>query len=306
VSEPTGDADAELRDALATLRETRAEDSQARLARLTDRAWLALNCAVVEHANPLPALLPDVPRDEVRRIFTSRTGRVDFEQAFAFYLHARALWSRWSGDAPPGPLLEFGCGWGRILRFWLRDLPPHQIYGADCFSYAVNWLRRTRNPAHVLHVAPEPPLPADLPPFSLIYAFSVFSHLSEDLARRWIAELGARLRPGGLLVVTTRGRVFLDEIEGALTLPEAPAGMQRTLDAIRDPAAIRRRLDAGDFVFVQTHDGDGELRGEHYGEAWIPRAWAEGVGRAGGLALVAFDEAVAGVDQPVMAFRRDA
>jgi len=82
--------------------------------------------------------------------------------------------------------------------------------------------------------------------------------------------------------------------------------MQRTLDAIRDPAAIRRRLDAGDFVFVQTHDGDGELRGEHYGEAWIPRAWAEGVGRAGGLALVAFDEAVAGVDQPVMAFRRDA
>ena len=48
------------------------------LERIADREWLELNCAVVENANPLPELLPDVPRDAVRQIFTARGGRVDF------------------------------------------------------------------------------------------------------------------------------------------------------------------------------------------------------------------------------------
>jgi len=295
-----------LRATIEALRGDGSDAPRTRLARLTDREWLELNCAVVEGANPLPELLPDVPRDEVRRIFTARDGRVDFEQAFAFYVHARALWRRWQGaDVAPGPLLEFGCGWGRILRFWLRDLPPEELWGVDCFSYAVNWFRRTRNPARVLHVDPEPPLVGDLPAFALIYAFSVFSHLSEDLARRWIAALGARLRPGGLLVLTTRGQVFLDELEAARAAPPESDRMQRTLAALPSAHEVRRRLAAGEFLFLQTHEGDGELRGEHYGEAWIPRGWAERVGREAALRLVAYDEAVPGVDQPVFAYCKE-
>jgi len=295
-----------LRSTLASLRSDATHESRSALARLPDREWLELNCAVAEDANPLPELLPDVPRDEVRRIFTARGGRVDFEEAFAFYVHARALWRRWNGaDLRPAPLLDFGCGWGRILRFWLRDVRPEELWGVDCFSYAVNWFRRTRNPARVLHIDPEPPLVGDLPAFSLIYAFSVFSHLHEDLARRWIAELAARLRPGGLLVLTTRGPVFLDELEAARAAPPENAHMERTLAAIPSPDAVRRRLAAGEFVFLQTHDGDGELRGEHYGEAWIPRRWAEAVAAECALRLVAFDEAVPGLDQPVIAYRKE-
>jgi SAM-dependent methyltransferase len=295
-----------LESTLATLRSSPTGAPHFALARLTDAEWLELNCAVAPEANPLPELLPDVPRDAVRQIFTARGGRVDFEEAFAFYVHARALWRRWTGtEASPRPLLDFGCGWGRILRFWLRDVPAEDLWGVDCFSYAVNWFRRTRNPAHVLHIDPEPPLGNDLPAFSMIQAFSVFSHLHEDLARRWIRELAARLRPGGLLVVTTRGRRFLDELDSIRAAPPDAAHIQRTLGAIPAPEALRQRLAAGEFVFVQTHDGDGELRGEHYGEAWIPRGWAEAVASEAGLRLVAYDEAVPGVDQPVIAYRRE-
>ena len=81
--------------------------------------------------------------------------------------------------------------------------------------------------------------------------------------------------------------------------------MERTLAAIPSPEAVRRRVAAGELVFLQTHDGDGELRGEHYGEAWIPRRWAEAVAADPALRLVDFDEAVPGVNQPVFAYRRE-
>ena len=293
-------------DSLRATIEALRREGAGTLARLTDPEWLELNCAVAADSNPLPALLPDVPRDAVREIFSARGGRVDFEEAFAFYLHARALWQRWGdADRPAGPLLDFGCGWGRILRFWLRDVPRDDLWGADCFSYAVNWFRRTRNPARVLHIDPEPPLVGDLPAFSLIYAYSVFSHLHEGLARRWIRELATRLRPGGLLVLSTRGRIFLDELEAVHAVTPDSAHLQRTLSAIPSPNALRQRLAAGEFVFVQTHDGDGELRGEHYGEAWIPRPWAEAVVADTPLRLIDFDEAVPGLDQPVIAYRKE-
>ena len=45
--------------------------------------------------------------------------------------------------------------------------------------------------------------------FDLIYAISVFTHLTEELGRAWIAELRRLLRPGGLLMFTVHGRACL-------------------------------------------------------------------------------------------------
>ena len=275
------------------------------LQQLDDHSWLELNCAVQADRNPLREILPDVPSDTTRRAFTSRGGREDFEQAFSFYRHARR-WCEREGVPrwKEGRVLDFGCGWGRVLRFWIKDLDPDQLWGVDCLSYAMNWFERTRNPAHGRRIDQEPPLEGELPLFSLIYAFSVFSHLSEDLARRWIHHLATRLCPGGLLILTTRGREFLADLESKQSAG-AEGYTERVLETAPPIDGVRRRLEEGELVFWETQGEEGgELRRDLYGEALIPRRWAEPAIAGTALRLLAFEEGVPAVDQAILTFRK--
>jgi len=49
--------------------------------------------------------------------------------------------------------------------------------------------------------------------FDIIYAYSVFSHLNEDTHLKWIEEFSRILKAGGLLLVTTQARRFIDFCE---------------------------------------------------------------------------------------------
>jgi SAM-dependent methyltransferase len=55
----------------------------------------------------------------------------------------------------------------------------------------------------------EPPLPYEDGSFGLIYAFSVFTHLTEALQHAWMRECARVLRPGGLLLISTMGEYYL-------------------------------------------------------------------------------------------------
>src|SRR6266850_951076 len=78
-------------------------------------------------------------------------------------------------------LLDFGCGWGRIIRFFLKDVEPSALYGVDPVEDMVS-LCRTDNRWCAFEVSPRRP-PSRFPDghFDLIYAYSVFSHLSEEV-----------------------------------------------------------------------------------------------------------------------------
>ena len=56
-----------------------------------------------------------------------------------------------------------------------------------------------------------PPLPHAAGSFDFVYAFSVFTHLSEAAHERCLSALHAGLRPGGALVVTIRPPAYLHE-----------------------------------------------------------------------------------------------
>jgi 2-polyprenyl-3-methyl-5-hydroxy-6-metoxy-1,4-benzoquinol methylase len=51
--------------------------------------------------------------------------------------------------------------------------------------------------------------------FDLIYALSVFTHLSEPLQRFWITELTRIVRPGGHLFITLHGASYLPSLSAA-------------------------------------------------------------------------------------------
>src|SRR5205823_4268503 len=86
-----------------------------------------------------------------------------------------------------GAILDWGCGCGRVLRHW-SDLPRTLVHGCDINPKMVDWCRDNLSFAEVAVTGLTPPLPYADSTFDLIYAFSVFTHLTEELQREWMEE----------------------------------------------------------------------------------------------------------------------
>ncbi len=109
-------------------------------------------------------------------------------------------------------LLDFGCGCGRVVRRW-RDLPSTHVRGSDYNRRLVAWCRGSLTFAEFRVNQLEPPLPYGTGEFDFVYAISVFTHLTEELQGTWMRELERVLAPGGLLVITTKGRSRLGPLD---------------------------------------------------------------------------------------------
>jgi SAM-dependent methyltransferase len=107
-----------------------------------------------------------------------------------------------------GSILDFGCGCGRVLRNW-HGLQGTKLYGTDNNPALVEWSRRNLTFADVRSNSLEPPLAFADAEFDLIYALSVFTHLTQELQTAWIDELSRVLKPGGHLVVSAHGERYL-------------------------------------------------------------------------------------------------
>jgi SAM-dependent methyltransferase len=104
-------------------------------------------------------------------------------------------------------ILDFGCGCGRMARWW-SDLPQLAIHGCDYNKELVNWCQENLPFVQARVTDLDPPLPYSDGSFDLVYAFSVFTHLSIELANRWVAELERIVKPGGLLWFTIHGMSY--------------------------------------------------------------------------------------------------
>jgi SAM-dependent methyltransferase len=102
-------------------------------------------------------------------------------------------------------VLDFGCGCGRTLRWFVERGQSWQLYGTDVDAQAVSWCRHNLASVSFGVNPPMPPLdyPDDM--FDLVLAISVFTHLNEDYQFRWLEELSRILRPNGILLLTVHG-----------------------------------------------------------------------------------------------------
>ena len=109
-------------------------------------------------------------------------------------------------------MLDFGCGCGRVTRNWVGLTSVH-VSGTDLNGPAVDWCRRYLPFARFEENGLEPPLVFGDDSFDLVYALSVFTHLTADLQVAWRDELRRVIRPGGFLLVTTHGTSYLPRLE---------------------------------------------------------------------------------------------
>jgi SAM-dependent methyltransferase len=107
-----------------------------------------------------------------------------------------------------GALLDFGCGCGRVLRHW-HSLAETRVHGTDYNPRLIDWCREHIPFATYGVNELEPPLRYHDSQFGLVYAISVFTHLTEDLQAKWMAELARVLRPGGYLIISTHGEPYM-------------------------------------------------------------------------------------------------
>jgi SAM-dependent methyltransferase len=153
------------------------------------------------------------------------------------------------GETPEAaaPILDFGCGCGRVARQWHEmDVGLH---GCDVNPKMIDWCRRNLRGRFDTN-ALEPPLPYPDSSFGLVYAFSVFTHLPERLQHAWIDEMERVLRPGGFLLFSTLGEYYV--------------ALNRLTGGERDA------FDAGRLVVLFD-----EHAGESFCSAYHPRTYVE-------------------------------
>ena len=184
------------------------------LLRLAYRAWEELQAL-----RPRERPRVDGPPLPPRRLMVRVAGTADPDW---FLRSGRAAYDAIVDHVPLEAIdsvLDFGCGCGRVTRRW-RGLDG--IHGSDMSRDAVEWCRRNLAFARFETNSLAPPLAFADASFDLVYALSVFTHLTVELQRAWLAELARVLRPNGLLLVTTHGAAYAERLA-----PEERAGFAR-------------------------------------------------------------------------------
>jgi SAM-dependent methyltransferase len=107
-------------------------------------------------------------------------------------------------------VLDFGCGSGRALVGWYAENPERRLFGCDLNEELISWAKRhLPDGLHLDRNFLNPPLPYSDRTFDMIQAISVFTHLALDTQRLWIQEFKRVLKPGGYLLVTLHGEIYL-------------------------------------------------------------------------------------------------
>jgi len=103
-------------------------------------------------------------------------------------------------------ILEWGCGPARIIRH-LPDLLDEscEIFGSDYNSSTIDWCKKNIPNINFSKNNLQPPLEYQSNFFEIIYATSVFTHLSEEMHYAWFKELKRLCKPNGIIFLTTHG-----------------------------------------------------------------------------------------------------
>ena len=107
-------------------------------------------------------------------------------------------------------ICEWGCGPARIIRHiasFLKDR-NFSLTGFDYNPSTIKWCQEHIPGITFKQNELSPPLPCESSAFDCVYNLSVFTHLSKEMHFKWVNELQRIVKPGGLVIITTHGDFF--------------------------------------------------------------------------------------------------
>ena len=141
-------------------------------------------------------------------------------------------------------LLDFACGYGRLLRFLTLSIPPSQVWASEIQRDAVDFAVSEFGVHGIL---------SDIDPqrfdpgirFDFIWVASLFSHLPRHLFHGWLSRLVSLAAPGGIVCFSVHDECLL------------PARIPMPTDGIH---------------FIATSE-NAELDGNAYGTTFVSEAF---------------------------------
>ncbi|MEM9903650.1 MAG: class I SAM-dependent methyltransferase [Cyanobacteria bacterium P01_D01_bin.44] len=246
---------------------------------LSDSEWLDLVCLSLEKQNLTirDEPLPYFPSNEYQKRTTGASGKTSLREAFKFYCDCAKTFDEMDNVlSEQSVLLDFGVGWGRIARFFLKEISLSNIYGLDVEAESIQNCKACFGTENFFVCSAYPPTQLEPSMFTHIVGFSVFSHLSEKACRLWMEEFHRLLKPNGSLALTTRGKPFFgycESLRGRTDLDGYSAALSMLFD---DFEAAKAAYGRGEFVHSNKKEvsGGGAMTPEFYGETFIPEAYA--------------------------------
>jgi SAM-dependent methyltransferase len=102
----------------------------------------------------------------------------------------------------PGPILEWGCASGRVLRHFAPEALSADVWGIDVDGPHLQWAKENLSPPfRFVTCTAYPHLPFEDGTFGLVYGISVFTHIYH-LVDTWLMEIRRILAPGGYSIFT--------------------------------------------------------------------------------------------------------
>ena len=210
----------------------------------------------------LSALLPAMASAEAQRHWTGRSGIGLLKPTVNFVRIAAYNYAKITGSAISSQtrILDYGCGYGRIARLMYYFADEANIWGVDPWEKSISLCNEAglgRNFRQSQYLPDR--LPVSDAPFDLIYAYSVFTHLSEAASLAALRALRRHVHERSLLVITVRPIEYWDL---ARYIPP------RTAEHLK-----RAHRSNGLAFFPYSDGGGGNPTNETYGDASIAFDW---------------------------------
>ena len=241
---------------------------------LSDEQWGEILLGTLENPKFKNINFPLYPETELQNRIHGGSGAHAVAESLSFYHFVKENTYKSYENTTEKRFLDFGCGWGRISRPFMRDFKYSNLFGFEP-DFLFCTIARSLNYYMTIFsgdFVPTQALPENY--FDVVVGWSIFSHLSEYSATLWLEELARVTRSGAHLVFTTWGLRFLERLKAEVLARDCGKEIHwYSSVCIAAAGSIEERIDAykkGEFVWFTG--GKSQLYGEAFvGEAALQR-----------------------------------
>jgi SAM-dependent methyltransferase len=144
--------------------------------------------------------------------------------------------------------LDFGCGYGRVVRFLVGRVPAERVFVSDVVDEGVDFCAAEFGVHPVYSQAQLDRV--SLGSFDFIYAISVITHLNEQNSIAFLRLLGESLAEDGIALFTTHGRWSIEN--AGLYGPEYEARKHEIAALVQEQGVAYSRYEFADDDYGMT------------------------------------------------------